>query len=111
MSLKKLEKKIDLSCSKGKKYFGDNNINYLVFEASLQYLNFYDDSFYKPVLSWNSKGVSKEIIKAARSNNNTQSPTTENTFNHQKINIKFNGRCLIQDQIIYTPQTTVNIYI
>ena len=75
----------------------------------LQYLNFYD-SFYKPVLSWNSKGVSKEIIKAPRSND-ILSPRTENTFDQQKIKLKFNGSCLIQDQITYTPQTILNIYI
>ena len=60
--LKKNKKVFDLSYFRGKNYFGDNNINYLVFEVSLQYLNFYDDSFYKPVLSWNSKEVSREII-------------------------------------------------
>ena len=48
--LKKL-KPFDLSYFRGKIYFGDNNINYLAFEASLQCLNFYGDSFYKPVLS------------------------------------------------------------
>ena len=42
--LKKL-KRLDLSYFRGKNYFGNNNINYLVFEISLQYLNFYDDSF------------------------------------------------------------------
>ena len=45
----------------------------------------------------NSKGVSKEIIKAPRSNNNMLSPTTENTLDCQKIKLKFNGTCLIQD--------------
>ena len=108
--LKKL-KAFYLSYFRGKNYFGDNNINYLVFEVSLQYLNFYDDSFYKPVPSWNSKGVSKETIKAPRSNNNILSPTAESTFDHQKMKRKFNGSCLIQDKITYTPQTIVNIYI
>ena len=108
--LKKL-KKIDLSSFRRKNYFGNNNINYLVFEVSLQYLNFYDDSFSKPVLSWNSKAVFKGIIKAPRSNNNILSPTTENTFDPQKIKLKFNGSCLVQDQITYTSRTIVNIYI
>ena len=83
-------KTFDLSYFKGKNYFVDNNINYLVFDISLQYLSFYDDSFYKPVLSWKSKGVSKENIKAPRSNNNILSPTAENTFDCQKIKLKFN---------------------
>ena len=104
-------KQLDLSYFRGENYFGNNNINYLVFEVSLKYLNFYDDSFYKPVLSWNSKGVSKEIVKAPRSNNNILSPTIENTLDHQKIKLKFNGSCLVQDQITYTPQTIVNIHI
>ena len=83
----------------------------MVFEVSLKYFNFYNNSFYKPVISWNSKGVSKEMIKAPRSSNNILSPTTKNTLEHQKIKLKFNGSCLVQDQITYTPQTIVNIYI
>ena len=47
--IKKL-KEFDLSYFRGENYFGDNNINYLVFEVSLKCLNFYDDSFYKSVL-------------------------------------------------------------
>ena len=30
-------------------------------------------------------------------------------FDSQKIKLKFNGNCLVQDQITYTPQTTVTI--
>ena len=39
------------------------------------------------------------------------SPTAENTLGHQKVKLKFNGSCLVQDQITYTPLTIVNIYI
>ena len=108
--LKKL-KTLNLSYFTGKNYFGSDNINYLVFEVSLTYLNFYGDSLGGPVLSWKSKGVFKEIIKAPRSNNKILSPITENIFSPQKIKLKFNGSCLIQDQITYTPQTIVNICI
>ena len=55
--------------------------------------------------------MSEKIIKSPRSNNNILSPKTENTLEHQKIKIKSNGSCLVQDQITYTPQTIVNIYI
>ena len=55
--------------------------------------------------------MSKEIIKAPRSNNNILAPTKENTLDHQKIKLKFKGSCLVQDQITYTPQTILNIYI
>ena len=40
-----------------------------------------------------------------------RSQTTNDTLDHQKIKLKFNGNCLVQDQITYTPQTIVNIYI
>ena len=36
--------------------------------------------------------------------------TAENIYIPEK-KLKFNGSCLIQDQITYTPQTIVNIYI
>ena len=39
------------------------------------------------------------------------SPTTENILDHQKLKLKFNGSCLVQEQITDTPQTIVNIYI
>ena len=55
--------------------------------------------------------MSKKIIKAPISNNNILSPTTKNTFDDQKTKLKRNGSCLIQNQITYTPQTIVNIYI
>ena len=55
--------------------------------------------------------MSKEIIKDPRSNNNILSSTTENTLDHQKLKLKFNGSCLVQDQITYTPHTIIDIYI
>ena len=108
--LKKL-KSFDTDYFKGKSYFGNDNINYLVFKVLFTYLNFYGDSLGGLVLSWNFKGLSKEIIKALKSNNEILSPIVENTFNPQKLKLKFTGSCLIQDQIRYTPQTIVNIYI
>ena len=108
--LKKL-KTLDLSYFTGKSYFVSDNINYLVFEVSLTYLNFYGNLLGRSVLSWESKGVSKEIIEAPRSNNKILSSITGNTFGPQKKKLKFNGSCLIQDQITYTPQAIVNIYI
>ena len=55
--------------------------------------------------------MSKEIIKVPISNNIILSPITENTLDHQKIKLKFNESCLAQDQITYTPQTIVHVYI
>ena len=53
--------------------------------------------------------MSKEIIKPPRSNKNILSPIVEDIATKEKV--KFNGDCLIQDQITYSPQTIVNIYI
>ena len=55
--------------------------------------------------------VSKYYENDCRSNNNILSPTTENILDHQKSKLKFNGSCLVQDEITYIPQTVVNIYI
>ena len=53
--------------------------------------------------------MSNEIIKPPRSNKNILSSIVENISTKEKVNI--NGDCIIQDQITYTPQTIVNIYI
>ena len=55
------------------------------------------------------KGVSNETIKAPRFNNNILSPVVEDIATKEKV--KFNGSCLIQDRITYTPKTMVHIYI
>ena len=59
------------------------------------------------IISWVSKGMSKELIKVPRFNKNILSPIVEDIANKEKV--KFNGSFLIQDQITYTPQTIVNI--
>ena len=51
--------------------------------------------------------MSKEFIKPPKSNKNILSPLLDSGQNR----VKFNGDCLIQDQITHTPQTIVNIYI
>ena len=53
--------------------------------------------------------MSKEIIKPPRSSKNILPTIVEDIANKEKL--KFNGSCLIQDQITYTPQTILNIYI
>ena len=80
----------------------------------LQYINLDDDDDddgapYNSILSWESKELSKEILKPPRSNNNILSPVVENIVT--KENVKFNGSCLIQEQIKDAPKTIVNIYI
>ena len=56
---------------------------------------------------WVSIRVSKEFIKPPRSNTNILFPLLDRGKNR----VKFNGGCIIQDLITYTPQTIVKIYI
>ena len=59
------------------------------------------------ISSWESKGLSDEIIKPP--SNNSIAPELSYFIN--KIKVKFNGSCLKQDKITYTHGTIVNIYI
>ena len=98
-----------MSYFRDKNYFGNDSKNHLVFEGLLQYINLDDNATpYNVIFSWKSKGVSNEIIKAPKSNNNIVSPIVDIAT---KENVKFNGSCLIENKITYTPQTIVNIYI
>ena len=107
----KKPKIFDLSNFRGKGYFGNNSKNYLVFEASQKHilLDYDGGASYESILLWLSKEVSKEVIKPPRFNNNILSPKLEHIANKEKV--KFNGSCLAQDRIRYTPKTIVNIHI
>ena len=59
------------------------------------------------ILEWKSIGVSKEVVKPPKTSRNILSPLLDGG----KDRVIFNGGCLNQDQITYTPQTIVNIYI
>ena len=107
--LKKL-KTFDLSYFRGKNYFGDDPINYLVFEPIPRYFDLDDDNSNDAILSRKSKGLFNEIIKSPRSNNDILPPILKYIFTNPP-NVEFNGSCLIQDMITYTPKTIVNIYI
>ena len=77
----------------------------------MQQLNFYDVSFHKPVLSWNFKGVSREIIKVPRSNNNILSPITGNTFDHPKNKTEIYWKLSNStSNHIYTPNNSKHLY-
>ena len=104
--LRKL-KTFDVAYFKSKNYFGNHSKNYLVIDTvsgiSINILG----TPSKSILEWASIGVSKEVIKPPRTNKNILSPLLD----RGKKRVKFYGDCPIQDQITYTPQTIVNIYI
>ena len=59
--------------------------------------------------SWESKGLSDEVVKPIATSSNSLAPELSSFIN--KIKVKFNGSCLKQDKITYTRETIVNIYI
>ena len=61
------------------------------------------------ILSWKSKGLSNESIKAPTTSNKILNPTLN--FVSTKIRVKFNGDCLKQEKITYHHGKIVNIYI
>ena len=104
--LKKI-KTFDLSYFEGKNYFGNDSKNYLIFDTTSSILTNILGTPNNSILEWASIRVSKDVIKPPKSNKNILSPLLD----RDKNRVKFNGDCLIQDQITYTPQTIVNIYI
>ena len=61
------------------------------------------------ISSWESKGLSNEIIKTPTTFNNSFTPTLK--YTGRTMYAKFNGSCLKQDKITFNHGKTVNIYI
>ena len=61
-------------------------------------------------LSWQSKGLSSESIKAVSTSNNSLPPALD-YYDTSKIRVKFLGSCLKQDKSTITHKNIVNIYI
>ena len=57
------------------------------------------------ISSWESKGLSNEIIKPP---DNTLALTVK--YSGKRIYVKFNGSCLKQEKITFNHGKTVNIY-
>ena len=100
-------KAFDAADFKGKNYFDNDSKNYLVFDTnsgiSINILGTPSNA----ILKWKSIGMSKEVIKPAKTSKNILSPLLVVGKNRVKLNVD----CLVQDQITYTPQTIANIYI
>ena len=62
------------------------------------------------VLSWKSKELSDNTIKPPSTSDNSLT-TTINYYYPSKIRVKFTGRCLKQDKVIFNHGKVVNIYI
>ena len=110
-NVKKLQA-YDLSYSRGKQYFDeeDGKQNYLVFLPKTKYfkLNLVVNVTDR-VLSWQSKGISYESIKAPATSNNSLNPRL--SYYGTKTRVQFIGNCLKQPNFTFTHKKVVNIYI
>ena len=94
LSLKIILKKLqifDLSYFRGKNYFvEDGTKNYLVFPPIFRYFKTnLISSVTSYVLSWKSKGLSGETIKAPSTSDNSLTPSINCINNTGKIRVKF----------------------
>ena len=105
--LKKL-KNFHSSYYSGKSYFKeDGTQNYLVFQPPNKYFKVGVDFDY--VLSWTSKGLSNESIKAPAASDNSFTPILD--YYGAKTKMYFDRVCLKQDKVTLNHGKIVNIYI
>ena len=105
--MKKL-KPSNLSYFIGKSHFEeDGTQNYLVFQPIYKYFKIIANKKY--ISSWQSKGLSDEIIKPPVTSDNSLTPLIDYLGN--KIRLKFNGSILRQPKSTYNHGKVVNIYI
>ena len=99
---------LDLSYFIGKSHFEeDGTQNYLVFQSLKKYLKKITNTKY--ILSWQSEGLSDEIIKSPAPSDTSLTPLIDYVGN--KISLKTSGSCLKQSKLQYTHGIIVNIYV
>ena len=94
---------------RGKGYFeNDGTQNYLVFQPTQKYFKgVINTNDY--ILSWKSKGLSDDIIKAPSTPDNICNSLLN--YVGTKIKVEFKGSCLKQYKISYNHEKSSNIYI
>ena len=106
--MKKLQT-FDSNYFRGKGHFEDNGTqNWLLFQPIQRYFKT-DSNKLGIILSWKSKGLSDESIKAPTSSNKFLDPSLD--FVGTKTRVKFSGDCLKQEKITFNHGKIVNIYI
>ena len=101
-------KTFDSSYFIGKSHFEeDGTQNYLVFQPIYKYFKIIANKKY--ISSWQSKGLSDEIIKPPVTSDNSLTPLID--YLGSKIRLKFNGSILRQPKSTHNHGKVVNIYI
>ena len=106
--MKKL-KTFDSVYFRGKSHFEDDGTqNFFVFQPIYRYIKTFsaNDS---NILSWKSKWLSNQSIKAPSTPNKLLNPSLD--YVGSKIRVKFKRDCLKQERIKFTHGKIVNIYI
>ena len=75
----------------------DGSQAYLIFQPIYRYFKTVTNTNY--ILSWKSKGLSAESIKAPTTSDNSLNP--ELSYYEYRIRLKFTGSCLKQSKITY----------
>ena len=92
----------------GKSHFEeDGTQNYLVFQPLNNYFKIIASTNF--VSSWQSKGLSDEIIKSPATSDNSLNPKV--SYNGAKARLEFRGSCLKQDKNTFNHGKILNIYI
>ena len=92
-----------------KGYFeNDGTQNYLIFQPTQKYFKRVSNTN-DYILSWKSKGLSDDIIKAPSTPDNIRNSLWN--YVGTKIKVEFKGSCLKQYKISYNHEKSNNIYI
>ena len=101
-------KSFDSSYFIGKSHFEeDGTQNYLVFQRLNKYFKVIASTNY--ISSWQSKGLSDEIIKPPSTSDNSLNPAVN--YYGAKARLQFRGSCLKEDKSTINHGKIVNIYI
>ena len=94
----------------GKSHFEEDGVqNYLVFQPFKKYFKVIHNAKTKYISSWQSKGLSDEILKPPTTSDNSLDPKV--SYYGTKTRLGFRGSCLKQDKITFNHGKIVNIYI
>ena len=106
--MKKL-KAFDSSYFQGKSHFENDGMqNWLIFLPMQRYFKLASDNP-SIILSWKSKGLSGQSIKAPTTPNKILNPSQ--SYVGTKARVRFSGDCLKQEKVTFNHGKIVNIYI
>ena len=96
----------------GENHFDEDGAQkYLVFQPIFRYfkINTIKNTTNTILLSWQSKGLSAEVIKPPSTSDNSLTPILS-YYHASKIRVEFTGSCLKQDKFTYNHEKAGKIY-